>query len=44
MALSSTEAKYVALCQVTKESVWMVEFTQGPGVSIHDAMMVNVDN
>ena len=44
MALSSTEAEYVALCQVVKESVWMVEFLEGLGVSIHNAMMINVNN
>ena len=44
MALSSTEAEYVALCQVAKESVWTAEFLRGLGVSIHDAMMVYVDN
>ena len=44
VALSSTEAEYVALCQVAKESVWMVEFLEGLGVSIHNAMMINVDN
>jgi hypothetical protein len=44
MALSSTEAEYVALCQVAKESVWMIEFLGDLGVLIHDAMVVHVDN
>ena len=44
VALSSTEAEYVALCQVAKESVWMLDFLGGLGVSICNAMVVNVDN
>ena len=44
VTLSSTEAKYVTLCQVVKESVWTIEFLKTLGVSICDAMMVNVDN
>ena len=34
MTLSSTEAKYVTLCQVVKESVWTIEFLKTLGVSI----------
>ena len=41
MVLSFTEVEYVALFQVAKESMWMVEDL---GVAIQDAMMVNVDN
>jgi hypothetical protein len=44
VALSSTEAEYIALCQVAKESVWMMDFLGGLGVSIRDAMVINVDN
>ena len=38
VALSSTQAEYVALCQVAKESKWMVEFLKGMGISTHDAL------
>ena len=44
VVLSFTEAEHVALCQVVKESGWMAGFVEGLGVSIHDAMMVNVDD
>jgi hypothetical protein len=47
VALSSTEAEYVALCPVAKGSVWMIEFLGDLGdlgVSIHDAMVVHVDS
>ena len=32
VALSSTEAEYVALCQAAQESVWMMEFLGGLGL------------
>ena len=44
VTLSSTEVEYVALCQAAKESVWTIEFLKTLGVSICDAMTVNVDN
>jgi len=44
VALSSTEAKYVALYQAVKESVWMIDFLKSLGISIHDTMTVNADN
>ena len=44
VALSSTEAEYMALCQAAKESVWMVDFLKNLGISIHDTMVVNADN
>jgi hypothetical protein len=44
VALSSTEAEYMALCQAAKESVWMVDFLKSLGVSISDPMTINVDN
>jgi hypothetical protein len=44
VALSSTEAEYVALCQVAKEPAWIVVFLKGLGVVIQDAMVVSVDN
>ena len=44
VTLLSTEVEYVALCQAAKESVWTIEFLKTLGVSICNAMMVNVDN
>jgi hypothetical protein len=44
VALSLTEAEYVALCQAAKESVWTVEFLRDLGVPIPGAMVVNVNN
>ena len=44
VTLPSTEVEYVALYQAVKESVWMIEFLKTLGVSICNAMMVNVDN
>ena len=44
VALSSTEAEYMALCQVSKEAVWMADFLQNLGVSLHGLMVVNADN
>jgi hypothetical protein len=32
VALSSTEAEYMALCQAAKESVWMIDFLKNFGV------------
>jgi len=34
VALSSTEAEYLALCQASTESVWMVDFVKNLGVSL----------
>jgi hypothetical protein len=44
VALSSTEAEYMALCQAAKEAVWMRIFLKGLGVSVRDPVVVNVDN
>ena len=44
VALSSMEAEYMALCQVAKESVWMVDFLNDLSVSVQDSMVVNADN
>lgn len=44
VALSSTEAEYMALCQAAKESIWMVDFLRDLGISIHDTMVINADN
>jgi len=44
VALSSTEAEYVALCQAAKESEWMVDLLKGLGIEPQDAMPVFVDN
>ena len=44
IALSSMEAKYMALCQAVKESVWMVDFLKDLGISVQDSMVVNADN
>ena len=34
----------MALCQVAKESVWMVDFLKDLGISVQDLMVVNADN
>ena len=34
----------MALCQVAKESVWMVDFLKDLGISVQDSMVVNADN
>ena len=34
----------MALCQVAKESVWMVNFLNDLGVLMQDPMVVNADN
>ena len=44
VALSSTEAEYVALCQVSKEAEWMLDFLKGLGIPMDSAMVVHVDN
>jgi hypothetical protein len=44
VALSSTEAEYMALCQASKEAVWMVDFLGNLGVSVSGPMVVNADN
>ena len=44
IALSLTEAEYMALCQAVKESVWMVNFLKDLGISVQDSMVVNADN
>jgi len=38
------EAEYMALCQASKEAVWMVDFLRNLGVSLQGPMVVNVDN
>ena len=44
MALSSTEAEYMALCQAAKESIWMVDFLKDLSISVQDSMVVNANN
>jgi len=44
VALSSTEAVYMALCQASNEFGWMVDFLKNLGVSLRGPMVVNVDN
>ena len=44
IALSLMEAKYMALCQAVKESVWMVDFLKDLGISVQDSMVINADN
>ena len=44
VALSSTEAEYMALCQSAKESVWLEEFVKGLGISVSGSMVIKVDN
>ena len=34
----------MALCQVAKESVWIVDFLKDLGISVQDSMVVNADN
>jgi len=34
----------MALCQASKESVWMVDFLKNLGVKLRGPMVVNVDN
>jgi hypothetical protein len=40
---SWTEAEYMALCQVSMESVWLVDVLGGLGVSVQGSMVVNAD-
>jgi hypothetical protein len=44
VALSSTDAEYMALCQASKEAVWMTDFLQNLGVSPRMPMAINADN
>jgi hypothetical protein len=44
IALSSTEADYMALCQTAKELVWMVDFLENLGILVCDSMVINADN
>jgi len=44
VSLSSTEAEYMALCQASKESVWMADFLKNLGVSVQGPVVVNADN
>jgi Reverse transcriptase (RNA-dependent DNA polymerase) len=44
VALSSTEAEYMALCQASKESVWMTDFLGSLGVTLHGPAVLNADN
>jgi hypothetical protein len=44
VALSSTEAEYMALCQASKEAVWMTDLLRNLGVSLRGPMVVNADN
>ena len=44
VALSSTEAEYMALCQASKESVWMADFLGSLGVSLQGLVVINADN
>jgi hypothetical protein len=41
VALSSTEAEYMALCQASKEAVWTRDFLKGLGVSVKDPVVDN---
>ena len=44
VALSSTEAEYMALCQASKESVWMTDFLHSLSITLQGPMVVNGDN
>jgi hypothetical protein len=44
VALSLTEAEYMALCWTAKELVWMVNFLKNLGILVCDSMVINVDN
>jgi hypothetical protein len=44
IALSSTDAEYMALCQASREAVWMTGFLQNLGVSLREPMVINIDN
>ena len=44
MALSLTEAEYMALCQVSKEAEWMTAFLGCLGFDFHNPMVIHVDN
>ena len=44
VALLSTEAEYMALCQASKEAVWMGDFLSSLGVTMQGPMVVNADN
>ena len=44
VTLSSTEAEYMALCQASKEAVWMGDFLSSLGVMMQGPMVVNADN
>ena len=44
ITLSSTEAEYMALCQASKESVWMADFLGSLGVSLQGLVVINADN
>ena len=43
VGLSSTEAENMAICQASKEAVWMVDFCGNFVVSVKDPMVVNAD-
>ena len=34
----------MALCQVAKESVWMVDFLKDLSILVQDSMVINADN
>ena len=44
IALSSTEAEYVTLCQVAKECEWLLEFLGGLGFVGQHGLIAHVDN
>ena len=44
VALSSTEAEYMALCQASKDSVWMADFLKDLGISVQGPVVVSADN
>ena len=44
VALSSTEAEYVALCGAAQETVWLRNLLQDVGLSQKDATLVREDN
>jgi hypothetical protein len=44
VALSLTDAEYMALCQASREAVWMTGFLQNLGVSLRGPIVINVDD
>ena len=44
IALLLTKAEYMALCQASKESVWMADFLGSLGVSLQGPVVINANN